>query len=65
MVACCAQNLEDLLPLERLSASAVLVAAYRTPMLLLAIGLDEPGVAVGRQLVQAARACALGGPSGV
>ena len=66
MLACCARNLEDLLPLVWLSAAAVLLAAYRTPVLLLGIGLDVPGIAaIGRQLVQAARACTLGGPSGV
>ncbi len=63
MLACCAHHVVDLLPLVGLSAAAVFLDAYRTPLLLAGIAMNAFGVAViGRQLRRARRACAVADP---
>ena len=60
MLACCAHHLVDLLPLVGVSAAAVFLNAYRTPLFLVGIGMNMLGIAViGRQLRKARRACAM------
>ena len=60
MLACCAHHVVDLLPLVGLSAAAVFLGAYRTPLLLLGLATNALGIAViGRQLRRARRACAV------
>lgn len=60
MLACCAHHLVDLLPLLGLSAAAVFLDAYKTPLFLLGIGMNVVGIIViSRQLRRARRACAL------
>ncbi len=60
MLACCAHHLVDLLPLFGLSAAAVFLNAYKTPLFLVGIGMNVIGILViARQLRQARRACAL------
>jgi len=60
MLACCAHHLVDLLPLLGLSAAAVFLNAYRTPLFLLGIAMNALGVVViARQLRRARRACAV------
>lgn len=60
MLACCAHHLVDLLPIVGLSAAAVFLNAYRTPLFLVGIGMNLIGIIViGRQLRKARRACAL------
>ena len=60
MLACCAHHLVDLLPLVGLSAAAVFLNAYRTPLFLLGIGMNAVSiVVVARQLSRARRACAI------
>lgn len=60
MLACCAHHLVDLLPLVGLSAAAVFLNAYKTPLLLLGIAMNIVGIVViARQLRQARRACAV------
>ena len=60
MLACCAHHVADLLPLLGLSAAAVLLDAYRTPLLLVGLALNVLGIAViGRQLRRARRGCAV------
>ena len=60
MLACCAHHLVDLLPLVGLSAAAVFLNAYRTPLFLLGIGMNVIGIVViARQLRRARRACAV------
>jgi hypothetical protein len=60
MLACCAHHLADLLPLVGLSGAAVFLGAYKTPLLLLGLGMNLVGIVViGRQLRAARRACAL------
>jgi hypothetical protein len=60
MLACCAHHLVDLLPLLGLSAAAVFLNAYKTPLFLLGIGMGLIGIAViARQLQRARRACAV------
>lgn len=59
MLACCAHHLVDLLPLVGLSAAAVFLNAYKTPLFLVGIGMNLIGIIViGRQLRKARRACA-------
>jgi hypothetical protein len=59
MLACCAHHLVDLLPLVGLSAAAVFLDAYKTPLFLVGIGMNVVGIVViARQLRQARRACA-------
>lgn len=60
MLACCAHHLVDLLPLVGLSAAAVFLNAYKTPLFLVAIAMNVIGIVViARQLRRARRACAL------
>jgi hypothetical protein len=60
MLACCAHHLVDLLPLLGLSAAAVLLNAYRTPLFLVGIGMNVIGIVViARQLQRARRACSI------
>ena len=60
MLACCAHHLVDLLPLVGLSAAAVFLNAYRTPLFLVGMGMNAIGiVVVARQLRRARRACAV------
>lgn len=60
MLACCAHHLVDLLPLVGLSAMAVFLNAYKTPLFLLGIGMSALGIVViGRQLHRARQACAV------
>lgn len=60
MLACCAHHLVDVLPLVGLSAAAVFLDAYRTPLFLLGIGMNVIGIIViARQLRRTRRACAM------
>ncbi len=60
MLACCAHHLVDLLPLVGLSAAAVFLNAYKTPLFLLGIGMNALGIIIiTRQLRRARRACAV------
>lgn len=60
MLACCAHHLVDLLPILGLSAGAVFLNAYKTPLLLVGIGMNVVGIVViARQLRQARQACAM------
>ena len=60
MLACCAHHLVDLLPLVGLSAAAVFLNAYKTPLVLVGIGMNVVGIVViARQLQRARRACAV------
>jgi hypothetical protein len=60
MLACCAHHLVDLLPLVGLSAAAVFLNAYKTPLFLVGIGMNFIGIIIiARQLQRARRACAM------
>jgi hypothetical protein len=61
MLACCAHHLVELLPLLELSAAAAaFLVAYKTPLFVLAIGLNLIAIAIiARQLARARRACAV------
>lgn len=60
MLACCAHHVVDLLPIVGLSAAAVFLNDYRTPLFLVGIGMNVLGVVViARQLQRARRACAV------
>jgi hypothetical protein len=60
MLACCTHHLVDLLPLVGLSAAAVFLNAYKTPLFLVGIGMNLVGIGViARQLARARRACAV------
>lgn len=60
MLACCAHHLVDLLPVVGLSAAAVFLNAYRTPLFLVGIGMNVIGIVmVARQLQRARVACAV------
>lgn len=60
MLACCAHHLVDLLPLVGLSAAAVFLNVYKTPLFLLGITMNVIGIVViARQLRRARRACAV------
>lgn len=60
MLACCAHHLVDLLPLLGLSAAAVFLNAYKTPLLVLGLAMNVLGIVViARQLLLARRACAI------
>ncbi len=60
MLACCAHHLVDLLPLLGLSAAAVFLNAYKTPLLVLGVAMNVLGIVViARQLLLARRACAV------
>ena len=60
MLACCAHHLVDLLPVIGLSAAAVFLNAYKTPLFVVGIGMNVVGIVViARQLQRARRACAV------
>ena len=60
MLACCAHHVVDLLPIVGLSAAAVFLNAYKTPLFLLGIGMNTIGILViARQLKRARQACAV------
>jgi len=60
MLACCAHHLADILPLVGVSAAAVFLDAYRTPLFLIGVAVNGVGViVVARQLQRARRACVL------
>lgn len=60
MLACCAHHVADLLPLVGLSAAAVFLNQYKTPLLLVGLGMNLVGIMViARQLRLARRACAV------
>ena len=60
MLACCAHHLVELLPIIGLSAAAVFLNAYKTPLFLVGIGMNIVGIVViARQLQRARRACAV------
>jgi len=60
MLACCAHHVVDLLPLVGLSAAAVFLNAYKTPLFVVAIAMNVIGIVViARQLQRARRACAV------
>ena len=60
MLACCAHHVVDLLPIVGLSAAAVFLNDYKTPLFLVGIGMNLIGIAViARQLRRARRACAV------
>ena len=60
MLACCAHHVVDLLPIVGLSAAAVFLNAYKTPLFLVGIGMNIIGIVViARQLQRARRACAV------
>ncbi len=60
MLACCAHHLVDLLPLLGLSAAAVFLNAYQTPLFLVSIAMNVVGIVIiARQLRRARRACAV------
>jgi len=62
MLACCAHHLVDLLPFVGLSAAAVFLEAYKTPLFLVAIAFNLVGIGlIGRRLANARRACAPAG----
>ena len=67
MLACCAHHVVDLLPIVGLSAAAVFLNAYKTPLFLVGIGMNLIGIVViARQLQRARRACAVvEGPASV
>lgn len=60
MLACCAHHLAELLPLVGLSAAAVFLNDFKTPLFVVGIGMNSVGVVViARQLQRARRACAV------
>ena len=60
MLACCAHHLVDLLPLVGLSAAAIFLNAYKTPLFLIGITMNVIGILViARQLQRARQACAV------
>lgn len=62
MLACCAHHLVDLLPLVGLSAAAVFLNAYKTPLFLLGIAMNVVGIVViARRLDAARQDCAMTG----
>ena len=62
MLACCAHHLVDLLPLVGLSAAAVFLNAYKTPLFLVGIAMNVVGIIViARRLEAARQECAMTG----
>ena len=60
MLACCAHHLVDLLPLVGLSAAAVFLNAYKTPLFVIGIAMNVIGVIViARRLKAARQECAM------
>ena len=62
MLACCAHHLVDVLPLVGLSAAAVFLNAYKTPLFLVGIAMNVVGIVViARRLDAARHECAMTG----
>ena len=62
MLACCAHHLVDLLPLVGLSAAAVFLNAYKTPLFVVGIAMNVVGIVViARRLDAARQDCAMTG----
>ena len=62
MLACCAHHLVDLLPLVGLSAAAVFLNAYKTPLFLVGIAMNVVGIFfIARRLDAARQECAMTG----
>lgn len=62
MLACCAHHLVDLLPLVGLSAAAVFLNAYKTPLFMVGIAMNVVGIVViARRLDAARQECATTG----
>lgn len=60
MLACCAHHLVDLLPLVGLSAAAVFLNAYKTPLFMVGIAMNVLGIVViARRLDATRQECAL------
>lgn len=60
MLACCAHHLVDLLPLVGLSAAAVFLNAYKTPLFLVGIAMNVVGIVmIARRLEAARQECAM------
>jgi hypothetical protein len=60
MLACCAHHLVDLLPLVGLSAAAVFLNAYKTPLFLVGIAMNVVGIVIiARRLDAAREECAM------
>lgn len=60
MLACCAHHLVDLLPIIGLSAATAFLNDERTPLMVLGVAMNGLGIVViGRQLIQARRACSI------
>ena len=60
MLACCAHHLVDLLPLVGLSAAAVFLNDYKTPLFLVGISMNVVGIVViARRLDAARQDCAI------
>lgn len=60
MLACCAHHVVDILPLIGVSAAAVFLDAYKTPLLVLGVAMNAVGVIVlWRELRRARQACAV------
>ena len=55
MLACCAHHVVDLLPLLGLSAAAVFLNAYKTPLFVVGIGMNVIGIVVMARQLQRAR----------
>ena len=55
MLACCAHHVVDLLPLLGLSAAAVFLNAYKTPLFVVGIGMNVIGIVVIARQLQRAR----------
>lgn len=59
MLACCAHHVADLLPIIGLSAAAIFLDQFKTPLLALGLATNLIGIVViARQLRRARRACA-------
>lgn len=60
MLACCAHHVADLLPLVGLSAAAVLLGEFKTPLLVLGLATNAVAIVlIARELRRARRACAI------
>lgn len=60
MLACCAHHLVDILPILGLSAAAVFLNTYKTPLFLVSLSINAVGIVViARQLRRARAACAV------
>lgn len=65
MLACCAHHLVEVLPILGLSAAAVFLETYKTPLFVVGIAMNLLGIVViGRRLVRARRACAVAAATG-